>query len=68
MADRIAAFGGCVVFNQPVDKATAELVAENYLEVVAAPEYEAGTVEILKGRANLSRITSYNVCYTKLLR
>jgi phosphoribosylaminoimidazolecarboxamide formyltransferase/IMP cyclohydrolase len=53
MADRIAAFGGCVVFNQPVDKATAELVAENYLEVVAAPDYEAGTVEILKKRANL---------------
>jgi len=53
MADRIAAFGGCVVFNQPVDKAAAELVAENYLEVVAAPEYEAGTVEILKRRANL---------------
>jgi phosphoribosylaminoimidazolecarboxamide formyltransferase/IMP cyclohydrolase len=53
MADRIAAFGGCVVFNQPVDKAAAELVAENYLEVVAAPEYEAGTVEILKQRANL---------------
>jgi phosphoribosylaminoimidazolecarboxamide formyltransferase/IMP cyclohydrolase len=53
MADRIAAFGGCVVFNQPVDKATAELVAANYLEVVAAPDYEAGTVEILKQRANL---------------
>ena len=53
MADRIAAFGGCVVFNQPVDKATAELVASNYLEVVAAPDYEAGTVEILKQRANL---------------
>ncbi|MEJ2235414.1 MAG: IMP cyclohydrolase [Syntrophobacterales bacterium] len=53
MADRIAAFGGCVVFNQPVDKTTAELVAANYLEVVAAPDYEAGTVEILKQRANL---------------
>jgi phosphoribosylaminoimidazolecarboxamide formyltransferase/IMP cyclohydrolase len=53
MADRIAAFGGCVVFNQPVDKSTAELVAANYLEVVAAPDYEEGTVEILKQRANL---------------
>ena len=53
MADRIAAFGGCVVFNQPVDKTTAELLAANYLEVVAAPDYEAGTVEILKQRANL---------------
>lgn len=53
MADRIAAFGGCVVFNQPVDRATAELVASNYLEVVAAPEYEEGTLEILKRRPNL---------------
>ena len=53
MADRIAAFGGCVVLNQPVDKGTAELLADNYLEVVAAPDYEAGTVEILKQRANL---------------
>jgi phosphoribosylaminoimidazolecarboxamide formyltransferase/IMP cyclohydrolase len=53
MADRIAAFGGCVVFNQPVDKATAKLVAANYLEVVAAPDYEESTVEILKQRANL---------------
>ena len=53
MADRIAAFGGCVVFNQPVDKSTAELLAANYLEVVAAPDYETGTVEILKQRANL---------------
>ena len=51
--DRIAAFGGCVVFNQPVDKATAELVAANYLEVVAAPDYEEGTLDILKQRANL---------------
>jgi phosphoribosylaminoimidazolecarboxamide formyltransferase/IMP cyclohydrolase len=37
----------------PVDKATAELVAANYLEVVAAPDYEEGTVEILKQRVNL---------------
>jgi len=29
------------------------MVSENYLEVVAAPEYEEGTVEILKSRRNL---------------
>jgi phosphoribosylaminoimidazolecarboxamide formyltransferase/IMP cyclohydrolase len=52
-ADRIAAFGGAVVFNGPVDKSTAEAVAKNYLEVVAAPDYEEGTVEILAKRANL---------------
>jgi len=52
-ADRIAAFGGCLVLNRPVDKETAALIAENYLEVVGAPDYEEGTLSILKGRANL---------------
>ena len=53
MADRIAAFGGCALFNQPVDKTTAERISENYLEVVAAPDFEEGSVEILSKRANL---------------
>ncbi len=52
-ADRIAAFGGCLVVNRPVDKATAQLISENYLEVVAAPDYEEGVLDILKKRANL---------------
>lgn len=53
MADRIAAFGGCLVINQPMDKTTAEMVSGNYLEVVGAPEFEEGTVEILSKRKNL---------------
>jgi phosphoribosylaminoimidazolecarboxamide formyltransferase/IMP cyclohydrolase len=53
MVDRIAAFGGCAAFNRPIDKTTAEMVSENYLEVVVAPEYEEGTVEILSKRSNL---------------
>jgi phosphoribosylaminoimidazolecarboxamide formyltransferase / IMP cyclohydrolase len=53
MADRIAAFGGAAVFNRPMDKAAAEKAAENYLEVVAAPDFEEGTIPILKKRANL---------------
>ncbi len=53
MADRIAAFGGCAVFNRSVDKITAAMVAENYLEVVSAPDYEEGAVDILARRANL---------------
>ncbi|MBI5569816.1 MAG: IMP cyclohydrolase [Desulfomonile tiedjei] len=52
-ADRIAAFGGAAVFNRPVDGATAEMVSANYLEVVAAPAYEPGTLEILARRKNL---------------
>jgi phosphoribosylaminoimidazolecarboxamide formyltransferase/IMP cyclohydrolase len=53
MADRIAAFGGCLVVNRAMDMATAELVSANYLEVVAAPEFEDGVVAILAQRKNL---------------
>ncbi len=53
MADRIAAFGGCALFNRPVDLPTAERITENYLEVVAAPDFEEGTVQRLAKRANL---------------
>ncbi len=52
-ADRIAAFGGAIVLNRACDKATAELLSQNYLEVVCAPEFEAGTLEILAQRKNL---------------
>jgi len=52
-SDRIAAFGGAVVVNRPFSRAAAEMVAANYFEVVAAPAFEEGTVEILKGRKNL---------------
>ncbi len=53
MADRIAAFGGCALFNRPVDRSTAQMISANYLEVVAAPDFEEGTVDILAGRPNL---------------
>ncbi len=53
MADRIAAFGGAAVFNRPVDIQTAQMISENYLEVVAAPDYEPGVVDILVRRKNL---------------
>jgi len=53
MADRIAAFGGCLAVNRPMDKSTADMVSANYLEVVAAPDFEEGVVEILAKRKNL---------------
>ncbi|MFH1057619.1 MAG: IMP cyclohydrolase [Pseudomonadota bacterium] len=56
MADLIAAFGGAAVLNRPVDKACAELMAELYLEVVAAPEYEDGALDILKKKSKNLRI------------
>ena len=44
--DRIAAFGGAVVVNRPFTREAAEMVAANYFEVVAAPAFEEGAVDI----------------------
>ncbi|MBI5016651.1 MAG: IMP cyclohydrolase [Deltaproteobacteria bacterium] len=52
-ADRVAAFGGALVVNRALDRTTAEAVAANYLEVVAAPDYEEGAVDLLKRRRDL---------------
>ncbi len=52
-ADRVAAFGGAVSLNRAVDRATAEALSSQYLEVVCAPDFEEGTVDILKQRKNL---------------
>jgi len=59
MADRIAAFGGCLVVNRAMDKACAEMVSGNYLEVVGAPDFEEGVVDIIAKRKNL-RIVRIN--------
>ncbi|WP_287125940.1 IMP cyclohydrolase [Desulfobacter sp.] len=53
MADRVAAFGGCIALNKAVDKETAEGIADQYAEVVVAPEFEDGVIEILGRRKNL---------------
>jgi phosphoribosylaminoimidazolecarboxamide formyltransferase/IMP cyclohydrolase len=52
-ADRIAAFGGCAALNRVVDKETAELMSELYLEVVVAPDYSGEALDILRKKKNL---------------
>jgi len=58
-ADRVAAFGGCIAVTSPIDKATAEAISTRYAEVVAAPDFEEGALEILGKRKNL-RIMKIN--------
>ena len=52
-ADRVAAFGGALVMNRPIDRDCAELTRQRYMEVVAAPDYEEGAVEILQSKPDL---------------
>jgi phosphoribosylaminoimidazolecarboxamide formyltransferase/IMP cyclohydrolase len=60
-ADRVAAFGGAIALNRPVDKATAEGINAQYAEVVAAPEYEEGAFQILAQRKNLRILRIENI-------
>jgi phosphoribosylaminoimidazolecarboxamide formyltransferase/IMP cyclohydrolase len=53
MADRVAAFGGAVAVNRPLDLETAKLIVETYCEVVVAPEFEEGVMEVLNAKKNL---------------
>ncbi|NLL84794.1 MAG: IMP cyclohydrolase [Lentisphaerae bacterium] len=52
-ADRLAAFGGCIALNREVDLETARLIIENYAEVVVAPEFGDGVMELFATRKNL---------------
>lgn len=53
MADRVAAFGGAVVLNRELDLETAGDICASYCEVVAAPEYAPGVLELLAAKKNL---------------
>lgn len=53
LADRVAAFGGTVVINRTLDLETAREISSSYCEVVAAPDYSPGALELLASRKNL---------------
>ena len=51
--DSVSAFGGVVAANRPVSKKMAEQLSEIFTEVVIAPGYENGAVEILSKKPNI---------------
>jgi phosphoribosylaminoimidazolecarboxamide formyltransferase/IMP cyclohydrolase len=61
LADRVAAFGGCIAMNRAVDLATAEAIVQQYAEVVVAPEFEAGSLDMLARKKNLRVIRIANI-------
>jgi phosphoribosylaminoimidazolecarboxamide formyltransferase/IMP cyclohydrolase len=50
--DPVSAFGGVLITNVKIDKATAEEISKLFFEVVIAPSYEAEALEILKQKKN----------------
>jgi phosphoribosylaminoimidazolecarboxamide formyltransferase / IMP cyclohydrolase len=51
--DPVSAYGGVIATNRPVSVPMAKQVAEIFTEVVVAPAYEDGAVEILTGKKNI---------------
>ena len=51
--DPVSAFGGVIAVNRPVSAAMAEQVAEVFTEVVVAPDYEPGALEVLTAKKNV---------------
>lgn len=50
--DPESAFGGVLACNTTVDKATAEAIHEIFFEVLIAPAFEPGALEILRAKKN----------------
>ena len=51
--DPLSAFGGVIATNRPVSVEMARQVAEVFTEVVVAPGFDDGAVEILAGKRNI---------------
>ncbi|MBN8247136.1 MAG: bifunctional phosphoribosylaminoimidazolecarboxamide formyltransferase/IMP cyclohydrolase [Verrucomicrobia bacterium] len=51
--DRQAPFGGIITVNRPLDRSCAEAIAEIFSEVIVAPSFDPGALEVLQAKKNL---------------
>jgi phosphoribosylaminoimidazolecarboxamide formyltransferase/IMP cyclohydrolase len=51
--DPLSAYGGVVVLNSRVDRAFAQALEEQFIEVLFAPAYDADALEILTAKRNI---------------
>ena len=59
--DPTSAFGGVLIANGEIDKATAEEIHKLFCEVVIAPSFSNEALEILKGKKNRILLTLKNI-------
>tara|TARA_Y100000758_G_scaffold76905_1_gene51706 strand:+ start:374 stop:1927 length:1554 start_codon:yes stop_codon:yes gene_type:complete len=52
-ADSLSAFGGIIAFNRMCTKEVAEAIVSIFVEIVLAPDFEPGALEIFKQKKNL---------------
>ena len=58
--DPVSAFGGIVTFNVPCDGAAAKALSDLFLEIVAAPAFDAEALEVLAKKKNLRVLTVHD--------
>ena len=49
----MSAFGGVICLNRRVDRALAEALVEQFIEVLFAPGYDDGALEVLSTKPNM---------------
>lgn len=52
-ADKVSIFGGIVAVNRPLTREAAERMKPVFLEIVMAPAFEEGALEVLRTKKNL---------------
>ena len=57
-ADSLAAFGGIVALNRPVDEAVALTIVSTFIEAVIAPSVEPAAREVLARKQNMRVVTA----------
>ena len=55
--DPTSAFGGIIAFNREVDRAAAEAVSKQFVEVLMAPAFTPEALEVFKGKVNVRILT-----------
>ena len=56
-ADSVAAFGGIVALNRPIDVAAAEAIGSTFIEAVVAPSVDEPALTILAKKTNMRVLT-----------
>ena len=51
--DPLSAFGGVIAFNRPVDEATARALSQQFVEVLFAPAYGDGALQVLTAKPSI---------------
>ncbi|MCL5736672.1 MAG: bifunctional phosphoribosylaminoimidazolecarboxamide formyltransferase/IMP cyclohydrolase [Actinobacteria bacterium] len=55
--DPVSAFGGVIVVNRAIDEPLAQLLAQNFVEVLWAPGYSEDAIEVLTAKENIRILT-----------